>query len=202
MTDKYYYDYDNEDDFYCYPGTRILKNQFGITNSSDLEKAESSIASVKISILTGRITGGFDLDHLKTIHKFIFEDIYDWAGELRKVDIIKGNMFCRKEYIESEFEKIHTELENDDFLEGNQDISHVAKRLSYYLSEINAIHPFREGNGRAQRVFCSQLCLNTKSFWLDFSLASKEEMIEASAESFIGDYEKMNSLISKLIKKL
>lgn len=64
---------------------------------------EREISIVKAAVLSSEITGEFDLEHLKNIHRFLFEDIYSWAGQIRTVDIAKGNIFCLVQFIESQF---------------------------------------------------------------------------------------------------
>ena len=198
---KYYYEYKDDGDIkYCYPGTQILINKFDIRNGLELTKVEREISIVKAAVLTDTITGKFDLNHLKSIHAFLFEDIYDWAGKLRTVDIAKGHIFCLVQFIEQQFENLYEDLKKDNFLKDVDNIEYVSKRISYYLSELNVIHPFREGNGRTQRIFCQQLCKNTGKFYLDFSMADENEMLEASATSFECDYTLMDILIRKCIK--
>ena len=74
------------------------------------------------------------------------------------------------QFIEQQFEELYTKLKKDNFLKDAGNIDLVSKKLSFYLSEINVIHPFREGNGRTQRIYCQQLCKNTGKFYLDFSM--------------------------------
>ena len=200
---KYYYEYKDDGDIkYCYPGTQILVNKLDIRDGVELAKVEREISIVKAAVLTDTITGKFDLSHLKSIHKFLFEDIYDWAGKIRTVDIAKGHVFCLVQFIEQQFDNLYAELKKDNFLKGADDIEYVSERISYYLSELNVIHPFREGNGRTQRIFCQQLCKNTGKFYLDFSMADENEMLEASATSFECDYTLMDILIRKCIKEI
>ena len=201
--DQYYYEYKDDGDVkYCYPGTQVLVNKFDIHNGQQLSKVEREISIVKAAVLADRITGNFDLAHLKSIHKFLFEDIYDWAGQIRTVDIAKGNIFCLVQFIEVQFSELYEKLKQDNFLKGEKDIAYVSKKIAYYLSEINVIHPFREGNGRTQRIFCQQLCKNTGNFYLDFSMADEGEMLEASVAAFMCNYEKMEALIRKCVKEI
>ena len=86
---------------YCYPGTKVLVNKFDIRNGQQLSMVEREISIVKAAVLADNIIGGFDLTHLKSIHKILFEDIYDWAGQIRTVDIAKGNIFCLVQFIEN-----------------------------------------------------------------------------------------------------
>lgn len=201
--DKYDYEYKDDGDVkYCYPGTQVFVNKFDIHNEQQLSMVEREISIVKAAVLADTITGNFDLAHLKSIHKFLFEDIYDWAGQIRTVDIAKGNVFCLVQFIEAQFSELYEKLKKDNFLKGEKDIGYVSKKIAYYLSEINVIHPFREGNGRTQRIYCQQLCKNTGKFYLDFSMADEEEMLKASIDSFMCKYEKMEVLIRRCVKKL
>ena len=108
---QYYYEYKDDGDVkYCYPGTQVLVNKFDIHNGQQLSKVEREISIVKAAVLADRITGNFDLAHLKSIHKFLFEDIYDWAGQIRTVDIAKGNIFCLVQFIEVQFSELYEKL--------------------------------------------------------------------------------------------
>lgn len=135
----------------------------------------------------------------KSIGRF-FSDIYSWAGKVRTVDIAKGTLFCRVFAIEAEVQRIFDELKQEDYLKGCPE-SILPKKLAYYMSEINAIHPFREGNGRTRRIFMSVLTERI-GYHLDFSEISDEEMIEASYRSFMRDYSKMEEIFWRTVKKI
>jgi cell filamentation protein len=144
---KYHYEYKDDGDVkYCYPGTQVLVNKFNIRNAQQLNVAEREITIIKAAVLADTITGGFDLVHLKSIHKFLFEDIYEWAGQLRTVDIAKGNIFCLVPFIEMQFSELYRKLKKDHFLKEETDSGYVAEKIAYYLSEINVIHPFRDAH--------------------------------------------------------
>ena len=194
---SYSYEYDKQ---YCYPNSDVLINKLGIKNAEDLKKAEREITSIRLAnARINKVKGDFDLQHLKDIHRYIFQDIYEWAGEIRWVNIAKGNMFCNYSFIEANAESLFRKLKNEKYL---KEISEkdMPIRLAYYLSEINVIHPFREGNGRAQRLFIEYLA-EENGYSIDFSQVTGEEMIKASAESFICQYESMNKLFERITKK-
>ena len=194
------YDYE-EDGTYCYPGTSVLRNKLNIRDGEKLSDAERSISLVRmIELEEHPIKGNYDLDHLKRIHKALFGDIFEWAGQLRTVDISKGTMFCKCEYIENNANKLFRKLQDENNLIGLQ-IDDMVSRLAYYLCEINAIHPFREGNGRAQRSFVKQLAFDA-GYHLDFTGISDDDMINASVRGFVLDYSYMESLIRRGISKL
>ncbi len=88
------------DHIYCYPNSDVLINKLNIRDNDILSEAERRLTMLRISdLIDNPIKGEFDLKHLQTIHKYIFQDIYDWAGEIRTVDIAKQNMFCKVQYI-------------------------------------------------------------------------------------------------------
>ena len=145
------------DDTYCYPGTDVLRNKAEITNAEDLDAYEGELSTLRsIEILENPVAGQFNLAHLQRIHLALFQDIYDWAGEIRTVDISRGNSrFANVRFIEAAANDIFNKLARENWLKG-LDADALSKRLAHYLSEINALHPFREGNGRVQRIF---ICL-------------------------------------------
>lgn len=200
MNSKYYYEYEWDKD-YCYPKSYVLRNKLNITNQEELNDAERAITSVKISqALVNRIEGNFDFEHLKKIHKFLFCDIYDWAGCVRTVNISKGNAFCRAEYIEKQMDDLFDKLKKENHLKLCKSKEDAGKRLAYYLGEINVIHPFREGNGRAQRLFIEHLAYNA-GYILDFMKISSEDMLRASVEAYACEYELMEEIITKALSK-
>lgn len=183
------------DRVYCYPDSNVLKNKFGITDMDELHEKETSFTAVRTAGLRNSpIRGNFDFKHLLKIHGYMFQDVYEWAGRTRSVDIGKGNMFCRPMFIASMAADIFTKLKNDNYLVGLSE-EEMPKKLAYYLGEINALHPFREGNGRTQREFIKQLA-SAAGFDLSYIHISKEQMIEASIETFDLKYEKMEQLLS------
>lgn len=188
-------------DPYCYPGTDVLMNKYDIHDADSLFNVERRISLAKAMLLQKQpMQGNFDLNHLRAIHRFLFSDIYDWAGEIRTVDIGKGNVFCHAAYIEKEANRLFDELRHEHYLNDIDELASFAKRIAYYLSEINAIHPFREGNGRAQRIFVQHLSYYN-GFRLRFDKITKEEMLAASQASFLCEYEPMEKIILRGISK-
>ena len=187
------------DELYCYPGSNVLKNKMGIRDIEQLHKVERKMTMLRIlELLDNPVKGAFDLKHLQAIHAYIFQDMYDWAGELRKVDIVKGNMFCNAMFLSGQAEKIFGKLKTENYLYGLEK-NDFAIRLAYYFSEINALHPFREGNGRSQREFIRCLALHN-GYVINFVNVSKDEMLEASRQSFLCEYGAMERLFRKCLK--
>ena len=189
------------DRIYCYPNSDVLKNKIGIQDMEKLQRLERRLTMLRILELVDKpIQGKFDLQHLRLIHRYIFQDVYDWAGEIRKVDIAKGSMFCNVKFIESQAAEIFKKLKSEDYLQGLNE-ENTASRLAYYFSEINALHPFREGNGRSQREFIRTLALHI-GYVINFAKVSKEEMLKASKDFFLCDYGKMEQLFKKCINQI
>ena len=184
---------------YCYPESNVLKNKLNIRDVERLRKAERILVSLRLNdLLEEPILGRFDLMHLQQIHHYLFQDIYTWAGEIRTVDIAKSNLFCKVQFIIPQAEKLFAELRSDAYLT-NLTRDEFVKKCAYYFSEINALHPFREGNGRTQREFIRQLALSN-GYILRFLEVTPEEMLQASIDSFACDYRKMEQVFDKALK--
>lgn len=201
---EYDYFYDDEKDAqYCYPGTNVLMNKLNIRDLDVLHEAERDYSSVRQAELANMgVTGDFSFRHLCSIHRQLFQDVYFWAGKIRTVDISKGTIFCLVQFIESQFDALYGELKKEKFLADISDKSEMSKRLAFYLGEINMIHPFREGNGRTQRIYIEQLCLNNGRFEIDFTEVTKEEMITASVRSANASNDMLEQLIERCLIQL
>jgi len=187
------------DDPYTNPGTTLLRNLAGIHDPKELEVFEASASFRRLLELQGDpLRGHFDSEHLKQIHRYIFQDVYDWAGHYRTVNISKpeGVWFARPEYIEPSLRRIFEELAAEQRLRGLGKKRFVA-RCAYYLGEINAVHPFREGNGRAQREFVRELALET-GYAINWVGVTQAEMGAASLRSFQKvDYSGLEQILLK-----
>ncbi len=161
-------------------GSACPRNFFGITDFAELQKFEGPLVAKRGGELEDRpLTGKFDSAHLKSIHKHLFQDVFPWAGDFRVVNISKGNSpFGPALFIESALAELLAKLKAEGFLRGLA-AEAFASRAAFYLGEINAIHPFREGNGRTQREFIRQLALHAGHVisWAGFT---QEQMIAAS----------------------
>ena len=143
---------------YCYKGTDVLKNKLNIHDLDTLSNIERKLVLAKLyELRQNKSIGNFDMQHFKFIHRFLFEDIYDFAGEFRRENIAKDNFrFAEYEYIEQELGRLLNELKKENYL---KDLSKkdFVKRIIYYMTELNVLHPFREGNGRTIREFIREL---------------------------------------------
>jgi cell filamentation protein len=174
------------------------KNHFGITDYNQLQRIEAPLVAKRgIELEEIGITGNFDPTHFRSIHHYLFQDVFPWAGEFRFVNISKGNShFAPATHIASALAETLAKLKAESLLI-NLSPQAFAARAAFYLGEINAIHPFREGNGRAQREFIRQLALHAGHplSWAGFTQA---EMTNASIQSHIvGD----NTLLAAIIQR-
>jgi cell filamentation protein len=145
-------------DPYLDPETGVLRNRLGLTDEAAIEQAEAACVAVRSYELSlTPLEGGFDLVHLQAIHRYLFRDVYEWAGELRSIDIGKGgNHFAHYAHIENAAAPLFLQLAGENHLTGLA-AADFSRRAAFYLGGLNALHPFREGNGRAQREFISHL---------------------------------------------
>lgn len=188
-------------DPYCYLNTQTLKNKLNIHDLDELLEAERRLSKYRTEeLLNSPIVGNFDFAHLRAIHRYLFQDIYDWAGKVRTVDIAKDDLFCRWFAIESEATRIFAELKQNKYLH-DLPVGIFAARLAYYFAELNALHPFREGNGRTQREFIRQLAYQNNLF-LSFTGITQDEMIEISKASFKSDYTPLEHFILTHLRSL
>jgi len=187
------------DDVYCIPGTAVLKNKAGITDQDQLDEYEGDFTAIRLLELTQNpVEGSFDLNHLCKIHAYLFQDVYDWAGEVRSVDIIRGDSrFCNVRQIQSHANTVFGALASEKYLV-NLEPQFFSSLLAHYLSEINAIHPFREGNGRVQRLFISQLA-ERAGYSLDYSALGQAEIYPVMHASFLGNEQPLADLILRII---
>lgn len=171
------------DKTYCYPNSDVLINKLNIRNQADLFEAEKELTYIRLKELQDHpIKGKFDFKHLKDIHKYIFQDLYDWAGKVRTVEIGKGNLFCTtpciQSYADTVFGKYYLNCKK--YKENREEFIKV---FAENYGDLNALHPFREGNGRTQREFARLICMEC-GYAFDLSVTTHEEMLRASKISF------------------
>lgn len=187
------------DNKYCYPNSNVLINKLGITNSDDLFEAEKKLTAIRLLELQNNpIKGNYDFSHLKSIHKYIFQDIYEWAGKERTVEIGKGNLFCTTQFIhsyaESVFSKYYPQCYN-----AKDNLEDFIRAFADNYGDLNALHPFREGNGRTQREFARNICRKC-GYEFNLSRTTHSEMLRASKLSFDkGDSSGFIEIFSKAI---
>lgn len=152
--------YEQQHSRYCYPGSEVLINIPGLKEQAQLDAFERIVTTERLSVLQLRpLKGSFDKKHLCEIHTFIFKDVYPFAGTLRDEDIAKGNFrFATARFLHEQTDELLSQLKQEHFLQ-DLSVAQLVDRLTYYLTELNVLHPFREGNGRVQREFIRCLAL-------------------------------------------
>ena len=139
-------------DNYFYPGTNVLKNKLGITDAEILRQVEADVTFKRLTELYDNpIDGNFDTKHYQDIHRYLFKDIYDFAGLFHSVDMRKDFYFTTSKEIEKSLKIVLDEMHND-FLKCRTYQDFVIF-LSEFYYDILTVHPFREGNGRTTREF-------------------------------------------------
>lgn len=192
MDSKYKYTYERTAN-YCYKDSDVLINKLNITNDEDLYNAERELVSYRTYELNEiPLKGNFDFKYLKDIHKYLFQDVYRWAGDVRNCNIAKQDLFCLSEHIESFGNDVFNKLKQEKYYV-NYDNDTKLDKLVELFADINALHPFREGNGRSQRLFIESLA-KINGIYLDLTNVSKMDMIVASHESINGNYKKLKEM--------
>ena len=193
--------YEARNSLYCYKDTNILINKLNIMDAQKLEDIERKLVIVKLyELRQNKKIGNFDIEHFVSIHKFMFEDIYPFAGLFRNENIAKGNFsFAKWEFIEDELKRLLNDLKEENYLRGlsKEDLT---KRLAYYMAELNVLHPFREGNGRTIREFIRQLAFKN-NYVLDLQNTESKNMLDACIKS-VYDTDKLEKIIYKCLSKI
>ncbi len=185
---------------YCYPGTDVLINLFDVQDEEKLKKLEKVYSLLRLSELQiNEPADPLDVKAFLAIHRYLLQDVYPFAGELRKEMISKGSSaFAHPKHIEEQLLKIFNELKAENYLK-NLPRDQLISRLAYFLSELNALHPFREGNGRSIREFARQLLLNA-GYRLDWEkVLEPAEIINAFVDSFNKDTNRLEKLLDEII---
>lgn len=177
------YDATDEQDPYCYDGTTVLRNKLDIDESETLEAFELEMSTLRAS--EPLPDGSFDPAHYYAVHHHLFQDVYDWAGVSRTIQTAKGgNLFCLPAYIGRELAKLFATLSPGSPF-WTDDPETFAAHVAHFLAELNAIHPFREGNGRAQLAFV-HLLGQAAGHPFDLTRVRRETFLPAMIASFSG----------------
>jgi len=201
MKGEYYYSRQGADE-YCYPGSKVLINKFDIRDGEALAMVERNITFVKsVELEKKPLRGRYDFRHLRSIHRYLFCDIYDWAGEIRLGEfLIKGDtIFCRGQFIEQYADNVFSKLKDEKLLRGLKKEAFI-NRLAYYMGEINALHPFREGNGRSGRAFFTVLA-KSAGYMIDFHAIQSDDLLEADMQAFDKNYEPLVSILNRIVNE-
>ncbi len=184
-------------DPYCYPDSSVLRNLPGIQTRIALARFEAAITAQRASepLPSGRL----GVRHYKAVHRHLFQDVYAWAGHYRTVRIAKGgSAFCYPEYIDREMRSLFDRLRKDRSLR-NLDAERFSKKAAAFLATLNAIHPFRDGNGRTQLTFIALLAGRAgHPLALDRLVARR--FLAAMVQSFHGRHEPLEAEMLRLVR--
>lgn len=174
------------DPVYCYPPDhRVLRNKLNLRDAAQLDQFERELVAQRTA--QGIPTGDFDLAHLRAIHRHLFQDVYDWAGEIRTVEIAKGgNQFQFRQYIGTGMADVHRRIVAAGYLKGLSARA-FAEKAGEIVGDINYVHPFREGNGRTQALHLEALARQA-GHPLDLTRLVRESWMEASKAAHAGRY--------------
>ena len=192
-------------DPYLDPDTGLLRNLVGARTQDALDRAEGAlVVSRAIQLGDHPIRGTGDLDEFRAIHRQLFQDVYPWAGEVRTVDIRKNidgaKHFLSVSVIDRGSMFAAGELRADDMLRG-MDRDQFIDRLSYHYDQCNFIHPFREGNGRTQRVFWNRVASDAgwRVDWQGVQGAVNDAACRAAAER--SDFGPMRAMFDQIVSR-
>lgn len=180
-----------------FPDSNVYINKLDIRDQKLLEEAESEFTSIRqMELIREPITDGkWDMKHLQKIHKYLFQDVYDFAGEIRTEQLQKGHtQFASPLYLEEYGKDVFKQLKNDNHLK-DLPKDQFCERLAYYMGEVNMVHPFYEGNGRATREFFRTLAMS-KGYTLDWKQIDKNELMNSSIRSVV-DHKPLAETLNK-----
>jgi cell filamentation protein len=185
--------YDATDDPYTYKNSTVLVNKLDLRDQGELDDFEAEITNARAGEPLPE--GNLDFAHFCAIHHHLFQDVFDWAGA---ANISKqGSAFCFPEHIDAQATKLFSNLKAEQYLEGLP-AKEFAEKAAHFLAELNAIHAFREGNGRTQLTFFALLA-DRAGQTLDLEKLDPEAMLHAMIASFDGDESELTAVINELI---
>jgi cell filamentation protein len=187
--------YETGGDPACYPGTEVLRNLPDLRTLEGLEDFE--VEAVGRRSFETPPAGKFDPKHYRALHRHLFQDVYESAGTYRTIRTGKGgNWFCYPEYIATQMKTTFTRLKDPRFLPGSE-VENFIVATADFLADLNAIHPFREGNGRTQLYFVRLLGLRaghpfrSEAVERDAFLRAMIESFDRRLEALIDELERM-----------
>jgi cell filamentation protein, protein adenylyltransferase len=178
----------------------LLRNRMGITDARELRHVEAALTASRIyDLIRKPIPGTYDLTHLRAFHRHVFQDIYDWAGELRTVSIGRGRLFSLPQHLEADADELFSWLARADHLRGRHRATFVDDLTELY-ADLNALHPFRDGNGRTQRTFLGQLAVDA-GHPIHWAALDPSENVAASKAAHEGDNDALRLLLDRLVHR-
>lgn len=184
-------------DPYVYPDTNVLRNLQDIRDPDQLRQVEANLTRVRaLRIATQPIAGRYDLAHLQRFHHELFDGLYAWAGQLRTIAIAKTDLFCLPAHLTTYGHTVFSQLAADKHLHGLPRDAFI-ERLAHHIANVNALHPFRDGNGRAQRAFFGQLA-SERGYQLRWQHLAPDRNIAAAIASMHGDEQPLRAILDEI----
>jgi len=178
----------------------LLRNRLGITDARQQRHVEAELTASRIyDLIRSPIPGAYDLAHLRAFHRQIFQDLYDWAGELRTVSIGRGRLFSLPQHLEADAGELFGWLARAEYLRGRDRAAFVDDLTELY-ADLNALHPFRDGNGRTQRAFLGQLAVDA-GHPIHWAAMDPAENNAASKAAHEGDNDALRALLDLLVHR-
>ncbi|CRK59837.1 Cell filamentation protein fic [Alloactinosynnema sp. L-07] len=191
-----------QSDPYTDPATGVLFNLFELDDPVALAEVERDITFLREDDLRrAPLPGQFDFRHLRAYHRHLFRDIYEWAGDPRRVNIAKpGAFFASWLHVETALHEVFAKLHKENLLVGLDRATYLA-RFTYFFIEVNVVHPFREGNGRTQRAFFRHLAAHA-GWELDIATLVGAHYIEACNGAMLGEPGRLAELFDAALKPI
>ncbi|WP_436492225.1 Fic/DOC family protein [Actinokineospora sp. HUAS TT18] len=187
-------------DPYTDPRTGVLHNNFDIEDPAtlvDIERRLSFLRDEELRI--GPLAGVFDLAHLRAHHRHLFGDVYPWAGEIRRVDIAREDApFAHWRFVEPALGDLFGKLRREDLLTGLDQPGFVA-RFTFFFAEVNAVHPFRDGNGRTQRAFFRHLAAHA-GWRVAFAGIERADYLDGCKAAMVGELDQLTDLFAAVVE--
>lgn len=192
--------YDVVNSRYTYEGTDVIKNKLDIRDAELLKEYETGIVGLKLtSLMKNKKVYSFTEEGFKEIHKYLFNEVYDFAGEYRLENILKENFrFSEYEYIEENMPLIIKKIDIEKMKK--MDFDNLCKILSEIMTDLNVLHPFREGNGRTIREFIREMAY-VCGYDVNFSYVDYNLILDVSRKAVVDDTEQVE-LLKNILKKI
>ncbi|WP_230661011.1 Fic/DOC family protein [Psychrobacter sp. I-STPA10] len=173
----------------------VLINKFGIKDQEKLEYIENNLIIAK-ELTIEKLQIPLSFEGIKSIHKYLFSDIYSWAGKLRTTTLSKGHSFTHPNKITTKATKVFKDFESKNQLQGMKR-EEFAIEAAHLFGLLNEIHPFRDGNGRTQRIFLKEVAKQA-GHELNFNPITQERMIQACIDYSLGNPKKMQEMFVEI----
>lgn len=189
--------YGTDQDPYTYENSDVLINKLNIRDEALFDEAETQfniLAAMGIEF----DSPPYDFAYFCQLHKWLFDDLFEWAGHCRTIDISKDDTrFCHVSRLAQEATRLFNQLEAERYLVGLP-FDELIERLAQYYCDINVLHPFREGNGRTQRILFEHIVINC-GYNINFSGVTAEQWLNANIQGVVCNYKPMQDLFRRCV---